>query len=250
MFNPARASKSRLSVFVLAVCLLPLLALGSAWEFSESTSATSLLSNLLLRNNLHVVTPEEFYRSAQMNKENLRRTLLDHGIRTIVDLRRGTVTVGDSVLRESDFAADLGINYYRVPLNSRKAPTIERVQALLSILHRAEKPILVHCSSGTHRTGFASLLWLLELQRIPLEIALGQLSLRYGYSAWERRLKAAISKAEILDDSVLRFAEEHRRSGIDFPSWAAKNLPSERDPDVLETLKSLQGGLDSDSNIT
>lgn len=250
MFHTARTSKNRLSVFVLAACLLPLLALGFAWEFSESTSATSLISNLLLRDNLHTVTANEFYRSAQMNKENLRQTLLDYGIRSIIDLRRGTLSVGDSALMESDFAADLGINYYHIPLNSRKAPTIERVEALLTLLRRAERPILVHCTSGTHRSGFASLLWLLELKHLPLDIALSQLSLRYGYSAWERRLKAAMSKTEILDDSVLRFAEAHRQNGIDFPSWAVKNLPPERDPEVLKTLKYQQTGLDSAPNAT
>jgi protein tyrosine/serine phosphatase len=48
---------------------------------------------------------------------------------------------------------------------------------------------LVHCAGGADRTGEASALWVLEIQKKSKKIAKQQLSLKYGHRVYKNSAK-------------------------------------------------------------
>lgn len=169
---------------------------------SDSTAFTSALPNMAFSNNFNVVVPGRFYRSAQMSTQALDETIKKNGIKTVIDLRLDPNEKDDGSITEKWAAEINGATYYQVRLASSKLPSPERLSELLNIYDRAELPILAHCSSGTHRTGFASFLWLIDKEQAPLEQALDQLTAKYGFFLLERKLKAWSQSKPTLDTLI------------------------------------------------
>jgi len=104
--------------------------------------------------NFHVVAPG-VWRSSQPNEEALR-TMKEHGLKTIINLRRGK-----SVHRwEEALAKELSLRYYRFPMDARDKQDEERLREILEIMHDpANQPVLVHCHAGKDRTGLMAALY-------------------------------------------------------------------------------------------
>ena len=202
-----------------AVILLFLLELPQL--VTDSTAVTSYLAKLFFADNFHEVVPGEFYRAGEMSTAKLRETIDRYGLQTVVDLRL------NESRREKRIVSKVGAAYYHVPMAAGSIPSYERLERLFRVLDRAKRPILVHCSSGTHRSGLASMIWLLEKQNTEPELAARQLSLKYGYFRLERKIKAFMQKEPTLDTLVWRFLDEHRASGVDFRAWTEEVLPKE-----------------------
>jgi protein tyrosine/serine phosphatase len=70
------------------------------------------------------------------------------GVKTIVDLRR------DYVPEARQWARDLGLNYFNLPLKPGTPATKEQTEYFLSLVNDpANAPVYVHCRGGRHRTG-------------------------------------------------------------------------------------------------
>jgi undecaprenyl-diphosphatase len=65
----------------------------------------------------------------------------------------------------------------------------EDLQTLLEIYDTAPRPILVHCLGGADRTGEASALWVLEVQKKSKAEALKQLAITYGHRKYVNSAK-------------------------------------------------------------
>lgn len=131
------------------------------------------------------------------------------GIRTIVNLR-GERDCGSYRL-ELEACRKHGIELVEYKLRSRAAPRPEEVRDFEAFFRELEHPILIHCKSGADRAGFASVLYLLLVERAPLEDAQKQLNARYGH------FKHA--ETGILDQFFDQYAEYTKNNSIPFQEW-------------------------------
>ena len=118
------------------------------------------LTYLVLRNNIHTVTPGAVYRSAQLAPSRLKRLVHQDHIRTIINLR-GSSPGFDWYRDELSVSRSMGVAHYDIKLSSTKLPRPAQLQRLIHLFRTAPKPILLHCQGGADRTGFAVAMWLL-----------------------------------------------------------------------------------------
>jgi len=139
--------------------------------------------------NFHAVIPGEIYRAAQPAPADLRRWATDHGVRSVLNLR-GTHEDADWYREEAATAADLGIVLADFPLSARQNPGPDRMAALIALMRRLPKPLLIHCQGGADRTGLASALYVAAIAKAGEQAAERQLSFAFGHvslpvsSAW------------------------------------------------------------------
>jgi protein tyrosine/serine phosphatase len=133
------------------------------------------------RYNFHEVVTGRLYRSAQLDKEALDFFVKKFGIKTIVNLR-GRHAGSRWWREETKFAKENSVKHFDVPMSSSKPPSRQNLLKLLKIFKDAPAPVLVHCMSGTNRTGEAAAIWLLEKEKSEKSEALEQLSDKFGYS--------------------------------------------------------------------
>ena len=119
---------------------------------------------------------EGVIRSNQPDPARLRR-LAGQGVKAVLNLR-GATEYG-SYLLEREACAAAGIELVDFKLSSRSLPTREEILALDALFARLPRPFLLHCKSGADRAGFASALYLLLREEMPVAEAREQLSWRY-----------------------------------------------------------------------
>ena len=131
-------------------------------------------------NNFHSVQTGVLYRSAQLSPKFLEKIIKKLNIKTIINLR-GKNPNTRWWRKEQALAKKLGVTFYNIPMAASRLPEKKNLLKLLSIYKQAQKPILIHCYSGSDRTGEAAALWILEYQKLGKKKALNQLSLKYGH---------------------------------------------------------------------
>jgi protein tyrosine phosphatase (PTP) superfamily phosphohydrolase (DUF442 family) len=132
---------------------------------------------------LHAVQNGRVYRSAQMSPKRLEEVIRRLGIRTVVNLR-GACPDFDWYRQECRVTAHTDISQEDVTFSAIRLPPKSEVRRLIEILDRAEYPILLHCRQGVDRTGLASAIVRLLDSNSSLADAEKQLSIAYGYVAW------------------------------------------------------------------
>jgi hypothetical protein len=149
------------------------------------------------RGNLGEVDPGRVYRSARPGEE-LRNWVRTYHLASVLNLSGGTS--GNSwYVSEVQATRDLGVTFYDLPLSATRRPSRRELMILTNLLRRCEYPLLIHCKSGSDRTGMASALYLLvELGETP-EKALRAFSLEYGH--------VPIFGPEHLHEPFLEYAE-------------------------------------------
>jgi protein tyrosine/serine phosphatase len=145
------------------------------------------------------------------------KTLARQGIRTIISLR-GSHTEPWALL-EKEACKRLGLRLETVALRSQSAPNCRDLQVLIDLFRSVEKPLLFHCKSGADRTGLASVIYLLVIEKQPLTEARKMLSWRYAHLSW--------TKAGVLDMLLDDFAAS---ANPDLESW----LTQEYDAGALQ----------------
>ena len=186
----------------------------------------SCVANLLFRKNFQVVSPGRCYRSGTPSLPTLRRLVQEHGVKTVVDLRQNHHLKDRVDYHEKSLLEEIGANYRHVGLNSNRRPTPETTLRLLNLFKTNEGPFLLHCTEGVHRAGFASALWLIE-QGEPLEVALRQLSPRYGHFKLERRYQRWRRKRGLSEEVLSDFQEEIGQRKISFRNWVSQKLKAD-----------------------
>ena len=129
--------------------------------------------------NFSVVEEGRFYRSAQLDKTGFERIIKDRGIRSILNLRGSSK--GPWYRDEVAVSEAFGIVHYDYHLHSDQIVTPRQIDEILKIIRAAPKPILVHCSAGSDRTGLVSALYLFGVDGAGPNEAAMQLSLVYGH---------------------------------------------------------------------
>jgi protein tyrosine/serine phosphatase len=119
-----------------------------------SASATATLPNF------HEIE-EGLYRSGRPNKEALENLIRDYHLKTILSVEDSQSTVD----KESQWAKDLHLEFYNLPMSASKDPKDETVNEALSLMAREDlRPFLIHCKHGRDRTGMIVGLYRVENQ--------------------------------------------------------------------------------------
>lgn len=138
---------------------------------------------LQLSGNIHAIELGQAYRSAQLNGSALKDTLTEYNIKSVLNLRGehvGTQWYDNEVA----ITKEAGVAHADLSLSANRQLTDEQVTKLLELLKTLPKPILIHCKSGSDRTGIAAALYEYTMAGKPAGIADDQLSFRYGHFPW------------------------------------------------------------------
>lgn len=133
--------------------------------------------------NVHAVKPGVLYRSAQLNGRELGEVLSKYDVRSAIDLR-GKNHGEWWHENELRITAAHGAAHFDVGTSATSEPKIKTIARLLKIMKSAPRPILIHCHSGSDRTGLAAALFDRFLDRESSELAAKQLSFWYGHFPW------------------------------------------------------------------
>lgn len=124
------------------------------------------------------VEPGVLMRSGQPTTRQINHLINKFGLKTILIARSDKST---SVPEEMQFATGRGVKIISVPIVSRSRITDEQVdQFFTSIDDPANRPLLVHCSAGRHRTGYLCALYRIERQGWSKERAIEEM-LSFGF---------------------------------------------------------------------
>lgn len=153
--------------------------------------------------NVDVIDSGNFIRAAQP-KGNLIPLLDRYRPATVINLRGGSWN-DPWYAAEAEEAEKRGIAFYDFPLSAVRRPSRKELLSLIGILDRSRSPILVHCKSGSDRTGLATgLYYLTRLKRPPDEAE------SLGFSIWRGH--------------VPLFGPERLHEPFDeYAAWLAKN---------------------------
>jgi len=157
--------------------------------------------------NLHQVTPN-YWRAAQPNPSQIR-DLARRGIKTVINLRGGK-EFGSWPL-ERDVCESKGLALVDYMIRSRGAPDVEQMANAEEFFKSLTYPVVAHCKSGADRAGFMATLFLIVHEKQKVDVAMKQLSWRYGHFRF--------AKTGILDAFFERYRDEGEAKGIDFKTW-------------------------------
>ncbi|UPJ61098.1 dual specificity protein phosphatase family protein [Bradyrhizobium sp. 192] len=138
---------------------------------------------LRLSGNFHVVDDGAVYRSGQLSGFQFSTRIRENGIRTIINLRGNNAGSPwyDDELKASDAT---GVSHVDFPISASRELNDQQVAQLVGLLTTSPRPILIHCEGGADRTGLASALYKLMIDKSPPSEAAAQLSFRYGHFPW------------------------------------------------------------------
>jgi protein tyrosine/serine phosphatase len=181
----------------LAILLISILSVGIGW-------ANLYLGVLLLGDNFHTVIPGELYRSAQPTAALIAKYQENYAIRTIVNLR-GDNTGSDWYDIEIAEARKLGIAHVDFRMSARRMMTTEQFSQIIDVLQKADKPVLIHCNSGSDRSGLVAALYVAAIAKLGEEAAESQISFRYGHIPLSIRATYAMDRSFEVFEPVLGF---------------------------------------------
>lgn len=171
-----------------------------------------------------VVSPGQFYRCGQMSADAFRSNLKQHGIKMVVNLQdenpdpllangyfdRPSVLESE-VCRENgakfvflSFKDDRGLISRKEASETNRPKVINDFLALCD--DPSNRPMLIHCMAGLHRTGCLSAIWRMEYDHWSREDALRELRAN-GFGD---------RKATIANDYVLEYIHLYK------PRWMDK----------------------------
>lgn len=128
--------------------------------------------------NFGVVRPDRVYRSGQMSAATLAKTIQNHKIKSVLNLR-GVNPDDDWYVQERDTTIGLGATQIDVHMSSCQWLSRDEMRTLLEILDRCDYPLLIHCSWGSERTALVAAVSELLRPGGSLESAWSQFSIRY-----------------------------------------------------------------------
>lgn len=151
------------------------LAFGSALA---ATGFGLLFFRYFFLGNFDVVDPGKVYRAAQ--PQRVARLVRDYRLASVLNLRGGSPA-------DAWYAAEVkacvreGIAFYDLPLVATRRPSRAELLVLLDLLQRCPYPLLIHCKSGSDRTGLASALYRLSVLAEPPDRASEAFSVWRGH---------------------------------------------------------------------
>jgi protein tyrosine/serine phosphatase len=152
------------------------------------------------------------FRSNQPSPGQIRRLSLERGLRSVINLRGADAQKHGFHRLERRACDDGALRLVDVTIWSRGLLSKEQIQELARLISAVELPALAHCKSGADRAGFFSVLYRHIRLGEPIEVAMEELSWRYGHFA---------SAPTGVLDHFFRTYLEQRRPHQGFMEWVA-----------------------------
>lgn len=165
-------------------------------------SYTAFCGVLIWSGNHHTVAEGQLYRSAQLSGPGFSEQIDAHHIRSVLNLR-GPHPAARWYQDEVAAARAHGVMHYDVGISAQEAIAPDKLEKILAVLRDAPKPILVHCRSGSDRTGFVAALYRYAIEGQSAEVAARELSLLYGHFPY------LTSKSGAMDESARVYFASH-----------------------------------------
>lgn len=157
--------------------------------------------------NFHIVTAGQFYRSAQLDKDELIHYIKKYHIKSILNLR-GKRENSRWYKKEIEISQKMGVIHYDYGIPATHEVDDKEMDSILNILINAPKPLLIHCKAGADRSGLVSAIWEYAIKRETAKESAEQLSLIYLHFPYLG------SKTEDMDKSFWRFVRTYKRQRI------------------------------------
>jgi protein tyrosine phosphatase (PTP) superfamily phosphohydrolase (DUF442 family) len=140
------------------------------------------VAHLFAGHNFRVVSPGRVYRSAQLNAQDLTRTIQEHGIKSIFNLRGSADgPKGAWYATETNISQTMGVQHYDFALLAGTELKNAEMEEILAAMEQAPKPILIHCKSGSDRTGLVGALYLYTIEGKSAAVANRELTILCGH---------------------------------------------------------------------
>jgi protein tyrosine/serine phosphatase len=159
--------------------------------------------------NLHRIAPGA-WRSNQPGPRRLRQ-FRDMGIRTVLSLRGHQPS--SHLLFEEEACRELGLTLVTRRIHARKLASRAALLDLLDLFETIEKPFVMHCKSGSDRSGLAAALYLLHVEGRPVEEARRMLHWRF--------IHFRNSASGVLDEMLDAYAADTRAHPMPIRDWIA-----------------------------
>ncbi|MCR9067247.1 MAG: tyrosine-protein phosphatase [Rhodobacteraceae bacterium] len=155
---------------------------------------------------------DELYRTAHPSPRRLR-IAKRRGIRSVLSLRGDMLNTPNLIERRA--AVEIGLPVQAVRMRTVSLPDAATLLKLIDLLRTMAKPMLVHCKSGSDRTGLAVTLYLHVIKGQPLDEARRALSWKYGH--W------SFGSAGVVHRLLDAYAAAHAATGIGFEDWVRQD---------------------------
>ena len=148
------------------------------------------------------------YRENQPNPRRVAKWASE-GIKTVINLR-GQSPKGFYLL-EREACETHGMTLYNFRMFSRDVHTPFKIRAAKELFETIAYPAVLHCKSGADRAGIMSVLYRHFKMGEPIDVAVRQLSARYGH------IKSG--KTGMLDFFFADYLAYNAQSPMDFMDW-------------------------------
>ncbi len=152
--------------------------------------------------NFHVVTKNELYRSAQLDKDELTYYLNKYHIKSILNLR-GKSPDAQWYKDEIKISKKFGVIHHDYGFSASHLLSIKRMKKIVAILKELPKPVLIHCKSGADRSGLVAALWLYKIEKYSFKKSFDQLSIIFGHFPYLGSPTLAMDKSFITSKGIL-----------------------------------------------
>ena len=168
--------------------------------------------------NFHEVG-NNLFRSSQPSPRQLKIWKKKFGVKTIVNLRGENGLAAFKL--EKQACEKLGLKLVNFRVYSRNPPQLKEIMGLTKIFQNVEYPALIHCKSGSDRTGIAAALYRILILNETVQDAADELHWSYGH------IKS--SHTGVLDYFLECYLSQAKKEKISFLDWV-----TEYDPVVLK----------------
>jgi undecaprenyl-diphosphatase len=135
---------------------------------------------VIQQGNFHTITPNEAYRSARLDANDLASRLERYHIKSVLNLL-GKQPDARWYQEELAVCKKYGVAHYSVSLSASLEPTEEQIRQIMRIFAAAPRPILIYCQQGADRSGLVAAMWRVAVDKEPKSQAEKELSILYGH---------------------------------------------------------------------
>jgi protein tyrosine phosphatase (PTP) superfamily phosphohydrolase (DUF442 family) len=139
-------------------------------------------AHVAMGSNFHAVIKGRCYRCAQPSPDDVRILAQRFGIRSIVNLRGFDEKPWYGAERAA--TERLGLVFADAGIWAAWQPGETEFLNVIRAVDESPEPMLIHCQSGSDRSGLAAAIFLLLKTDASVEEASGQLSVRFGHNPW------------------------------------------------------------------
>jgi protein tyrosine/serine phosphatase len=199
ILNWASTHKRQLLIAIVSVGLIGALCV---WE--------GFAKDIFFPKNFGVVEPGQIYRSGKISPFLIRKILTKYDIKVIITLSGDSKTSAPNNA-ERKAAKELGVERLIFSMGGNGTGDIGDYAKAVAAIYQAQKenkPVLVHCAAGAHRTGGVIAAYRLLIQHKDVDSVRAEM-MQYGFEPNEDT-----TLRMFLNNNMMKIAEELKTMGV------------------------------------